>query len=74
MLITTGKQRLQGVGIGEQTMEIEKIISIIDKLMLAVIENKQIEATIDIEPDRVQVNIEPWEPYETKCPYGKEER
>lgn len=52
-------------------MEIEKITSIIDKLMLAVIENKQIEATIDIEPDRVQVNIEPWEPYEVKCPYGK---
>ena len=43
----------------------------VDILALArmVVEDK-IEVQITIEPDRTEVNIQPWKPYEMKCPYA----
>ena len=29
-----------------------------------------VEIQVTIEPDRVEINIQPWKPYEMKCPYG----
>lgn len=30
-----------------------------------------VEIQVTIEPDRVEINIQPWKPYEMKCPYDK---
>ena len=53
-------------------MEKINIADVIDKLIGYVIENKNCEVNIEVEPDRVQINIAPWEPYKIKCPYGKD--
>ena len=48
----------------------------IEALVRRVVEDK-IEVQITIEPDRTEINIQPWKPYEMKCPYAngaKEER
>ena len=44
----------------------------IEKLMKAVVEN-QVEASIDIEPDRCEIRLEPWRPMRMQCPYGRNE-
>lgn len=33
-----------------------------------------VEIQVTIEPDRVEINIQPWKPYEMKCPYGMTQR
>ena len=43
-------------------MIIQNIELVIDKLVQSVVENK-ISASIDIEPDRAEISITPWEPY-----------
>jgi hypothetical protein len=30
----------------------------------------KVEIQVIIDPDRIEVNIQPWKPYEMKCPYG----
>ena len=48
----------------------------IEALVRRVVEDK-IEVQITIEPDRTEINIQPWIPSEMKCPYAngaKEER
>lgn len=48
----------------------KKIKTIVERVTETVIE-KQVEASIDISPDNISIRIEPWKPYEMKCPYGK---
>lgn len=50
-------------------MDFKNVYSIITNLTKQVIENK-VEVQIDIAPDNIQIGIQPWEPYELKCPYG----
>ena len=57
-------QKERGIGV-----RVTDINSLISRLVKAVIENK-IEAQIDIEPDRISVNIEPWQPAKLSCPFG----
>lgn len=44
----------------------------IERLLRAVVEN-QVEASIDIEPDRCEIRLEPWRPMRMQCPYGRNE-
>ena len=44
----------------------------IEWLLKAVVENK-VEASIEIEPDRCEIRIEPWRPMRMMCPYGHNE-
>lgn len=46
----------------------ERLIDI-DALIDRVVTDK-VEIQVTIEPDRIEVNIQPWKPYEMKCPYG----
>lgn len=48
----------------------KKIDMIVERTTKAVIE-KQVEATIEISPDNINISIHPWKPFEMKCPYGK---
>ena len=41
----------------------------IEELVKRVVAEK-IEVQITIEPDRTEINIQPWKPYEMKCPYA----
>jgi len=43
--------------------------ALIEALVIKVV-NDHVEATIDIEPDRVNINVSPWKPYEMRCPYA----
>lgn len=52
-------------------MNASEFIEIIDKLVKNVIEYK-IEVEINITPDNIQIQAQPWKPFEMKCPYGKE--
>jgi len=36
------------------------------------VQEKQVEASIELSPDNVRISISPWKPFEMKCPYGKE--
>ena len=36
------------------------------------VKEKQVEASIELSPDSVHISINPWRPFEMKCPYGKE--
>ena len=54
-------------------MTIENIELVIDKLVKAVVEDK-VDASIEIRPDGMEINIQPWKPYEMKCPYGMESK
>ena len=53
-----------------ETITEEKIKTIVERVTQAVID-KQVEASIEISPDNVHISINPWKPYEMKCPYGK---
>lgn len=36
--------------------------------------NKNVEVDISVMPDSMDIKIEPWKPYEVKCPYGKDDK
>lgn len=44
---------------------------LLDKLVDMVVE-KKVEVDISVMPDSMDIRIEPWKPYEMKCPYGKD--
>ena len=46
---------------------------LLDKLVDMVVE-KKVEVDINVTPDSMDIKIEPWKPYEVKCPYGKDDR
>lgn len=46
---------------------------LLDKLVDMVVE-KKVEVDISVTPDNMEIKIEPWKPYEVKCPYGKDDR
>lgn len=50
-------------------MELLKEINL-DELIEKVV-NEKIEITINLEPDRAEIKIEPWQPFAYSCPYGK---
>lgn len=54
-------------------MTVGEINSIVYKCIQAVIKDK-VESTINIEPDRVEINIQPWKPVSITCPYGKDDK
>lgn len=45
-------------------MKTEKLMSIIDRVV-----KDKVEVTIRITPEEEEITIEPWKPYEMKCPY-----
>ena len=61
---------------GEDSL-VKRIVSeggdelIIPEWVAEAVKAKQVEIRITIEPDRQEIEIEPWQPYEMKCPYGK---
>lgn len=44
---------------------------LLDKIVDMIVE-KNIEVDINVSPDYMEIKIEPWKPYEVKCPYGKD--
>lgn len=46
---------------------------LLDKLVKMVVDNK-VEVDISVAPDSMDIKIEPWKPYEIKCPYGKDDK
>lgn len=46
---------------------------LLDKLVDMVVE-KKVEVDINVMPDCMEIKIEPWKPYELKCPYGKDDK
>jgi hypothetical protein len=52
--------------------EIVNLNETIEQLMKAVVENR-VEASIEIEPDRCEIRLEPWRPMRMQCPYGRNE-
>lgn len=48
----------------------KKIKTIVERVTQAVVEN-QVEATIEITPDNLHISVNPWKPFEMKCPYDK---
>lgn len=57
---------------GDIVKETEDIKEIVERLVRAVVEN-QVEASIEIEPDRTEIRLEPWRPMRMQCPYGRNE-
>ena len=51
-------------------MSVENIGLVIDKLVKAVIE-EHVAGCVEIEPDRMEIRVEPWEPMKMMCPYGR---
>lgn len=51
-------------------MELLKTINL-DELIDRVVREK-ISVTINVEPDRAEIQIEPWKPFEYRCPYSKD--
>ena len=47
----------------------KKIKTIVERVTQAVTE-KQVEATVEISPENIHISINPWKPFEMKCPYG----
>ena len=45
----------------------------INKLIDRVVSEK-IEIQVTMEPDRTEITIQPWKPYEIKWPYGMESK
>lgn len=53
-------------------MKAEKIKVIIDKIIQAIDERKNMEGEIELMPDgNFHIYLRPWKPYEMKCPYDK---
>ena len=48
----------------------KKIETIVERVTKTVVE-KQVEANVDISPDNIHISIQPWKPFEMKCPYDK---
>ena len=48
----------------------KKIRTIVERVTKEVSE-KQVEATVEISPDNIHISIQPWKPFEMKCPYEK---
>ena len=48
----------------------KKIKTIVERVTQAVME-KQVEATVEISPENIRISINPWKPFEMKCPYDK---
>lgn len=48
-------------------MKTEKLMAIIDRVV-----KDKVEVTIRITPDEEEITVEPWKPYEMKCPYQPE--
>ena len=48
----------------------KKIKTIVERVTQAVTE-KQVEATVEISPENIHISINPWKPFEMKCPYDK---
>ena len=44
---------------------------LLDKLIEFVVE-KQVEVNVTIQPEYMEIHMEPWKPYEAKCPYGRD--
>ena len=42
----------------------------IDKLIKTA-KKEEVEIRVTIESERMEIVIEPWKPYEPRCPYGK---
>ena len=53
---------------GKRDDRMERQIDVNALLDRVIADNVEIQVTI--EPDRVEINIQPWKPYEMKCPYG----
>ena len=51
-------------------MKIDELSQTIEHLVQRVIDDK-VSVSITIEPDRAEIFVSPWEPYQTICPYGK---
>ena len=51
----------------------KKIKTIVERVTKEVSE-KQVEATVEISPDNIHISIQPWKPFEMKCPYDNGER
>ena len=63
---------------GENSLVKRIVLEGVDELIIPewvteAVKAKQVEIRITIEPDRQEIEIEPWQPYEMKCPYGKGE-
>lgn len=43
---------------------------LLDKFVDMVVE-KKVEVDINVMPDCMEIKIEPWKPYEVKCPYDR---
>ena len=52
-------------------IDMETIKKIFEEGLNAVMTNN-VRVSIDIAEDAVSIWMEPWKPYEMKCPYGKE--
>ena len=44
----------------------ESINTLIDRVV-----KDQIEVHIEMTPENISINIQPWKPYEMKCPYAE---
>ena len=53
---------------GKRDDRMERQIDVNALIDRVIADNVEIQVTI--EPDRVEINIQPWKPYEMKCPYG----
>lgn len=38
--------------------------------MIEAVKTQQVEIQITLEPDRTEINIQPWKPFKMQCPYG----
>ena len=48
----------------------KKIKTIVERVTDAVVE-KQVEASVEISPDNIHISMNPWKPFEMKCPYDR---
>ena len=39
--------------------------------MIEAAKTQQVEITITMEPERTEITVQPWRPYEMQCPYDK---
>lgn len=41
------------------------------KMLIDRVVKDQIEVHIEVSPENTSINIQPWKPYEIKCPYAE---